>query len=144
MVSMKNILILCTGNSCRSILAEAYINNMSDKWRAYSAGSRPTGEVHPIALEILASQAIDASFVRSKNWLEFTGSDAPHMDVIVTVCDNAAGETCPAWPGYPTTYHWPFPDPAKFSGSDAAARAHFRNVFAMIKKRIDDLLADEG
>ena len=143
MVSMKNILILCTGNSCRSILAEAYINHMSDKWRAYSAGSRPTGEVHPLALEILASQAIDASYVRSKNWHEFTGSDAPHMDVIVTVCDNAAGETCPAWPGYPTTYHWPFPDPAKFSGSDAAARAYFRNVFAMIKKSIDDFLANE-
>ena len=143
MVSMKNILILCTGNSCRSILAEAYINNMSDKWRAYSAGSRPTGEVHPLALETLASQGIDASYVRSKNWHEFTGSNAPHMDVIVTVCDNAAGETCPAWPGYPTTYHWPFPDPAKFSDSDAAARAHFRNVFAMIKKRIDDFLADE-
>ena len=141
---MKNILILCTGNSCRSILAEAYINNISDKWCAYSAGSRPTSVVHPLALETLASQGIDASYVRSKNWHEFTGSDAPHMDVIVTVCDNAAGETCPAWPGYPTTYHWPFPDPAEFSGSDAAARAYFRKVFAMIKKRIDDFLADEG
>jgi arsenate reductase len=141
---MKNILVLCTGNSCRSIMAEAYINNMSDKWRAYSAGSQSAGEVHPLALEMLVSQGFDASYARSKNWHEFSRSDAPHMDVIVTVCDNAAGETCPVWPGYPTTYHWPFRDPAKFSGSDEAARAHFREVFAEIKKRIDNFLAGEG
>ena len=141
---MKNILILCTGNSCRSILAQAYINHVSDKWLAYSAGSQPTGEVHPMALETLTSLGIDASYARSKNWDEFAGADAPMMDVIATVCDSAAGETCPVWPGRPTTYHWPFPDPAKYSGSEEDTRIHFREVFAMIKKRIDNFLACEG
>lgn len=141
---MKNILVLCTGNSCRSILAEAYINHVSDKWQAFSAGSQPTGEVHPLALETLASLDIDAGYARSKNWDEFTAINAPIMDLVVTVCDNAAGETCPVWPGHPATYHWPFPDPAKFSGSNEDTSAHFREVFAMIKKRIDDFLAGEG
>ena len=140
---MKNILILCTSNSCRSVLAEAYINHISDEWHAFSAGSQPTGEVHPIALETLASLGIDASYVRSKNWNEFAGNDAAIMDVIATVCDSAAGETCPVWPGHPTTYHWPFPDPAQFSGSEEDTRAHFREIFAMIKTRIDNFLADE-
>ena len=141
---MRNILILCTGNSCRSILAQAYINHVSDKWLAYSAGSQPTGEVHPMALETLTSLGINASYARSKNWDEFAGADAPMMDVIATVCDSAAGETCPVWPGRPTTYHWPFPDPAKYSGSEEDTRIHFREVFAMIKKRIDNFLACEG
>ena len=141
---MKNILILCTGNSCRSILAQAYINHVSDKWLAYSAGSQPTGEVHPMALETLTSLGINASYARSKNWDEFAGADAPMMDVIATVCDSAAGETCPVWPGHPTTYHWPFPDPAKYSGSEEDTRIHFREVFAMIKKRIDNFLACES
>ena len=141
---MKNILILCTGNSCRSILAQAYINHISDEWLAYSAGSQPTGEVHPMALETLTSLDINASYARSKSWDEFAGADAPMMDVIVTVCDSAAGETCPVWPGQPTAYHWPFPDPAKFSGSDEETRAHFREVFAMIKKRIDNFLTNKG
>ena len=141
---MKNILILCTGNSCRSILAQAYINHVSDEWLAYSAGSQPTGEVHPMALETLTSLGINASYARSKNWDEFAGADAPMMDVIATVCDSAAGETCPVWPGRPTTYHWPFPDPAKYSGSEEDTRIHFREVFAMIKKRIDNFLACEG
>ncbi|NBR50865.1 MAG: arsenate reductase ArsC [Alphaproteobacteria bacterium] len=141
---MKNILILCTGNSCRSILAQAYINHVSDEWLAYSAGSHPTGEVHPMALETLTSLGINASYARSKNWDEFAGAGAPIMDVIATVCDSAAGETCPVWPGHPTTYHWPFPDPAKYSGSEEDTRTHFREVFAMIKKRIDNFLACEG
>ena len=136
---MKNILILCTGNSCRSILAQAYINHISDEWLAYSAGSQPTGEVHPMALETLTSLGINASYARSKNWDEFAGADAPMMDVIATVCDSAAGETCPVWPGHPTTYHWPLPDPAKYLGSEEDTRTHFREVFAMIKKRIDTL-----
>ena len=141
---MRNILILCTGNSCRSVLAEAYINHVSDEWRAFSAGSQPSGEVHPLAIETLESSGIDANYTRSKSWNEFACADAPVMDVIVTVCDNAAGETCPVWPGHPTTYHWPFSDPAKFSGSDDDIRAHFREVFAMIKQRMDNFLTNKG
>ena len=140
---MKNILILCTGNSCRSILAQAYINHKSEEWIAYSAGSQPTGKVHPLALETLESAGIDAGYARSKSWDEFTGPNSPIMDIIVTVCNDAAGESCPVWPGHPTTYHWPFPDPAKFSGSDEDARAYFREVFHMIKNRIDDFLTSE-
>jgi arsenate reductase (thioredoxin) len=140
---MKNILILCTGNSCRSIMAQAYINHKSDEWIAYSAGSQPTGNVHPLALETLESMGIDASYARSKSWDEFTSPNVPIMDIIVTVCNDAAGESCPVWPGHPTTYHWPFPDPAKFSGTDEEARPYFREVFHMIKKRIDDFLTSE-
>ncbi len=141
---MKNILFLCTGNSCRSVLAEAYMNHAAADWQAYSAGSTPTGEVHPMALETLAALGIEADYARSKSWDEFGGSDAPQMDVIVTVCDNAAGETCPIWPGHPTSHHWPFPDPAKFSGSQEETETHFREVFAMIKKQLDGFLADEA
>ncbi|MDA8624447.1 arsenate reductase ArsC, partial [Alphaproteobacteria bacterium] len=118
--------------------------HVSDEWLAYSAGSQPSGEVHPLAIETLESLGIDANYTRSKSWNEFAGADAPLMDVIVTVCDSAAGETCPVWPGHPTTYHWPFPDPAKFSGSDDDTRAHFREVFAMIKQRMDNFLTNKG
>ena len=97
-----------------------------------------------MALETLTSLGINASYARSKNWDEFAGADAPMMDVIATVCDSAAGETCPVWPGHPTTYHWPFPDPAKYLGSEEDTSTHFREVFAMIKKRIDNFLACEG
>lgn len=97
-----------------------------------------------MALETLSSLGINASYARSKNWDEFAGADSPIMDVIATVCDSAAGENCPVWPGHPTSYHWPFPDPAKYSGSDDDTRTHFREVFAMIKKRIDSFLVDEG
>ena len=141
---MKNILFLCTGNSCRSVLAEAYMNYAGDGWQAYSAGSTPTGEVHPMALETLAALGIEADYARSKSWDEFGAADAPQMDVIVTVCDSAAGEACPIWPGHPTTYHWPLPDPAKFSGSVEDTRDHFREVFAMIKKQLDGFLADKA
>ncbi len=141
---MKNILFLCTGNSCRSVLAEAYMNYAGDGWQAYSAGSTPTGEVHPMALETLAALGIEVDYARSKSWDEFGAADAPQMDVIVTVCDSAAGEACPIWPGHPTTYHWPFPDPAKFSGSVEDTRDHFREVFAMIKKQLDGFLADKA
>ncbi|MCH1541524.1 MAG: arsenate reductase ArsC [Alphaproteobacteria bacterium] len=143
---MKNILFLCTGNSCRSVLAEAYLNHAAGKcedggWTAHSAGSDPTGKVHPMAIETLAALGIEAGYARSKSWDVFAGEAAPHMDVIVTVCDDAAGETCPIWPGHPSTLHWPFPDPAMFSGSDEETRAHFRDVFAMIKNQLDGFLA---
>ena len=143
---MKNILFLCTGNSCRSVLAEAYLNHAGKAagWRAFSAGSTPTGEVHPMALQTLADLGIAAGYARSKSWDAFGGGEALEMDVIVTVCDNAAGETCPIWPGHPTTYHWPFPDPAKFSGTADEARTHFREVFAMIKARLDAFLKEQG
>lgn len=141
---MKNILFLCTGNSCRSILAEAYVNHISDRWRGHSAGSTPAGTVHPMALETLARAGIEADYAYSKSWDVFGDLAGPKMDTIVTVCDNAAGEACPIWPGHPVNYHWPFPDPAVFSGSEEAVRGHFNGVFAMIKNRIDSFLADEA
>lgn len=137
-------MFLCTGNSCRSVLAEAYINHASDDWTAYSAGSTPASYVHPMALETLAALGIGADSARSKSWDEFGAKDAPQMDVIVTVCDNAANEVCPIWPGHPATHHWPFPDPAKFSGSQEDMREHFREVFAMIKERLDRFISDEA
>lgn len=111
-------------------------------WRAYSAGSTPTGDVHPMALETLDALRIAAMGVRSKSWDEFAAANAPTMDVIVTVCDNAAGESCPIWPGRPVTHHWPFPDPAKFNGSEEETRAHFREVFAMIKAKLDGFVKE--
>ena len=113
------------------------MNHLGNDWRAHSAGADPTGEVHPMALETLAYYGIAADYARSKSWDEFAAAEAPHMDIIVTVCDNAAGETCPVWPGHPTTHHWPFPDPAKYAGSPDDTRDHFREVFALIKKRLD-------
>ena len=141
---MKNILFLCTGNSCRSVLAEAYMNAASGgQWQAFSAGSTPAGAVHPMALAALKELGLPDAGYRSKSWDEFAGRDASQMHQIVTVCDNAAGEACPVWPGHPATAHWPFPDPATYQGSEDAVRAHFREVFAMIKKRLDGFLADE-
>ncbi|MEC8094681.1 MAG: arsenate reductase ArsC, partial [Pseudomonadota bacterium] len=132
---MKNVLLLCTGNSCRSVLAEAYMNAAgAGRWQAFSAGSTPTGTVHPRALATLKELGLIHTGYRSKSWDEFAGPAAPQMDQIVTVCDNAAGETCPVWPGHPATAHWPFPDPAKYQGSEEAVRVHFREVFSMIKK----------
>ncbi len=140
---MKHILFLCTGNSCRSILAEAYVNHhYKDRWQAYSAGSKPTGAVHPMALEILTDRNISIEGYHSKNWDMFgqqnSGTPMAEMDYIVTVCDNAAGEACPIWPGHPVTHHWPFPDPAKFSGDRVSARQYFENIFDMIIKKIND------
>lgn len=142
MSATKNILFLCTGNSCRSVLAEAYAAHAGNgKWRSFSAGSTPTGAVHPVALQTLRELDLPYDGFHSKSWDVFAGPEAPQMDVIVTVCDNAAGEVCPIWPGHPTTYHWPFPDPAKFEGSEEDTRAHFREVFAMIKAKIDGFMA---
>jgi len=135
---MKNILFLCTGNSCRSVMAEAYFNQAAaGTWRAYSAGSQPTGEIHPLAIQTLKDAGVLFSVPRSKSWSEFEGADALPMDMVVTVCGNAADEVCPIWPGIPTNAHWPFPDPAGFSGSYEDKLDHFRSVFIMIKERID-------
>ena len=142
---MKNVLFLCTGNSCRSVLAEAYMNAAgAGRWQAFSAGSTPTGTVHPKALATLKELGLIHTGYRSKSWDEFARQAAPEMDLIVTVCDNAAGEACPVWPGHPATAHWPFPDPAKYQVSEETVQVHFREVFAVIKKRLDAFLAAEG
>lgn len=112
-----NVLFLCTGNSARSILGEALLNrDGKGRFKAYSAGSFPKGEVHPVALEILDGLGFDSGSLRSKSWDEFSSPDAPQMDFIFTVCDNAAGETCPIWPGHPVTAHWVIEDPAAVEG----------------------------
>lgn len=144
---MKNVLFLCTGNSARSIMAEAYLNHAgAGRYSAYSAGSRPAGKPNPFALETLAARRIDAGAPRSKSWDEFAGERAPLMDVIVTVCDNAAGEVCPIWPtragASPKKLHWSFPDPAAAGGTDAQKRAAFEAVFADIRARIDAFLKE--
>ncbi|MCG8558890.1 MAG: arsenate reductase ArsC [Hyphomicrobiales bacterium] len=141
----RTVLILCTGNSARSIMAEAYINQAGNgAWRAYSAGSQPTGAPNPFALSTLSEAGVSAGEARSKSWDEFAGPGAPAMDVVITVCDNAANETCPVWPGAPRTLHWPFPDPAAVDGSDADKALAFREVFAAIRAKADAFLADEA
>lgn len=143
----RTILFLCTGNSARSIMAEAYLNHAgAPGWRAYSAGSKPAGAPNPLALETLSAHGVPAGDPRSKSWDEFAGEGAPAMDVVVTVCDNAAGETCPVFPAKagaaPEKRHWSFPDPAAAMGSEAEKRAAFESVFAAIRARIDAFLAD--
>jgi arsenate reductase (thioredoxin) len=136
-----NVLFLCTGNSARSILAEVLLNALGEgRFKAYSAGSFPAGKVNPGTLEILDAQGFDTSGLRSKNWDEFAGADAPRMDFIVTVCDKAAGEQCPFWPGHPVTAHWGFEDPAHVTPEDARRRA-FEKVFGEISARIRRLVA---
>lgn len=133
-----NVLFLCTGNSARSILAEAYMNARGGtRFHAFSAGSNPAGRVNPYAIELLASAQIPVEDLRSKAWDEFTLPGAPHMDFVFTVCDNAAGEVCPIWPGQPMTAHWPFEDSAAFVGSPDAIRRKFVDVFLQIRRRID-------
>lgn len=134
---MTNVLFLCTGNSCRSVMAEAALNRRgAGSYRAYSAGSRPSGAVHPTTVELLDELGYPTAGLRSKSWDEFSAPDAPVMDVVVTVCDAAAGETCPLWPGSPRAAHWGFPDPAAFRGDDGARRAYFREIFDTIDARI--------
>ncbi len=145
---MKSILFLCTGNSARSIMAEAYMNRKgAPEWRAFSAGSRPTGTPNPFALATLSAHGIEPEAPRSKSWDEFAAPGAPFMDVVVTVCDNAAGEVCPLWPAKagaaPRKLHWSFPDPAAAAGSDADKHAAFEAVFADIRAMIDQFLAAE-
>jgi arsenate reductase (thioredoxin) len=137
-----NVLFLCTGNSARSILAEAYLNHAGKgRFKAYSAGSHPGGKVNPFALELLASQGIDTAGVRSKSWDEFAKAGAPAIDLIFTVCDNAANEACPVWPGRPVTAHWGIADPAAVEGSDDEKRKAFRRAFSELSARIDAFLA---
>jgi arsenate reductase len=137
-----HVLFLCTGNSARSILAEAYLNSAGrGRFRAYSAGSHPTGKVNPFALELLAKHRIDTAPYRSKNWDEFARPGAPEIDMIFTVCDNAAGEVCPVWPGKPITAHWGVADPAAVTGSDDDKRKAFLRAFTELSSRINLLLA---
>ena len=136
-----NVLFLCTHNSARSVLGEALAStHPSGRFIGYSAGSTPGTRVNPFAAEIAGELGYDSSKLRSKNWDEFALPDAPKMDFIITVCDNAAGEVCPVWPGNPATAHWGFPDPSQVSGSDEDKRRAFRDVMIGLKKRIDMLV----
>lgn len=135
--SALNVLFLCTGNSARSILAEAFLNFAGrGRFRGYSAGSHPTGKVNPFALELLEKNRISIDGLRSKSWDEFAKPGAPELHFVFTVCDNAAGETCPFWPGQPVTAHWGVPDPAAVQGSDAQKRKAFLNAFTQLSTRI--------
>lgn len=137
-----NVLFLCTGNSARSILAEAYLNSAGrGRFIAFSAGSHPAGKVNPFALELLAKTGVDTSSLRSKSWDEFARPGAPSMDMVFTVCDNAAGEVCPVWPGRPITAHWGVDDPAAVTGDDETKRKAFRKAFTALSTRINHLLA---
>ena len=139
---MINILFLCTGNSARSILAEAILNRRgAGRFAGFSAGSRPRGEVHPLALALLRDKGHDVAALRSKSWDEFAALGAPRMDRVVTVCDNAAGEACPVWPGHPAKSHWGLPDPAAVQGSDAEQRHAFAETYAALDKHIAQLVA---
>lgn len=137
-----NVLFICTGNSARSILAEGLLNGMGQgRFRAFSAGSHPKGAVHPLALQELAHWSVPAQDFRSKSWEEFALPDAPHMDFVFTVCDQAAGEVCPVWPGQPLTAHWGMPDPAAVEGPDAVKERAFRDAAITMKRRLELMLA---
>lgn len=137
-----NVLILCTGNSARSILAEALINRWgAGRFHGFSAGSHPKGAVHPLAIELLERMEFPTADLRSKSWDEFAGPSAPTLDFIFTVCDNAAGEMCPVWLGHPMTAHWGIHDPAAAEGSDADKRNAFREAFDALEKRIKAFVA---
>jgi protein-tyrosine-phosphatase len=132
-----NVLFLCTGNSARSIMAEAILNKAgAGKFVAFSAGSRPKGQVHPEAKALLQSLGFDTARLRSKSWNEFATPGAPALDFVFTVCDNAAGEACPFWPGQPMTAHWGIPDPAAAEGSPAEIALAFKDAFRMLSQRI--------
>ena len=138
--SPRNVLFLCTGNSARSIIAEALLNrDGGPRFRAFSAGSQPKGEPHPVALAVLQEHGIDTAGLRSKGWDEFARPGSPQMDLIITVCDSAADEACPVWPGHPATAHWGIEDPAAVTGPGQLQA--FLNAFTHLRRRIDLLLA---
>jgi arsenate reductase (thioredoxin) len=133
-----NVLFICTGNSARSIIAEAVLNRSGQgRFRAFSAGSQPKGQVHPYAIDLLKRLHYDVSVLRSKSWLEFSGPNAPKLDFAFTLCDSAAAETCPVWPGQPMTAHWGLPDPAAATGTEAEIRLAFADTLRMLTNRIN-------
>ena len=133
-----NVLFLCTGNSARSIMAESLLNSRgAGRFRAFSAGSHPKGQVHPLALETLTRHHLPTEHLRSKSWNEFAGADVPPLHFIVTVCDRAAQEICPVWPGHPTTAHWSISDPAAVEGTEDDKRRAFEAVFRELENRIE-------
>lgn len=137
-----NVLFLCTGNSARSIMAEALVTTMGQgRFKGYSAGSKPNGKVNPFAIEQVKKTGYPVDNLRSKSWDEFAAPDAPHMDFIITVCDNAAGEVCPIWPGHPTSAHWGFEDPAAVEGTDEEKRAAFEKIFKQIRTRVNTFVS---
>ena len=136
-----NVLFLCTGNSARSVLAETYLNSAGrGSFKAYSAGSHPTGKVNPFALELLAKHRLPTEGLRSKSWDEFAQPGAPQMSFVFTVCDNAAGEVCPVWPGQPITAHWGVEDPAAATGTDDEKRKAFLKAFTQLAARVNFLI----
>ena len=136
------VLFVCTGNSARSVMAEAALNRLgAGRFEAHSAGSTPAGRVNPFTIELLKKHGYPVDHLRSKSWDEFAGPGAPRMDAIITVCDNAAGEVCPVWPGHPTTAHWGFEDPAAFQGSDDGKRRTFERIYQQIVARVQELVA---
>lgn len=137
-----NMLFVCTGNSARSIIAEGIANHLGrGRFKAYSAGSHPKGAVHPMALEVLAAMRLPTDGYRSKSWEEFAEPSAPQLDFVFTVCDQAAGEVCPVWPGQPMTAHWGVPDPAAVVGDADLQRRAFQNVLLVLRRRIELLFA---
>ena len=146
--TVTNVLFICTGNSCRSIMAEAILTRLSGgRYCAYSAGSHPAGLVNPNTLELLAAKGHDIAGLSSKSWDNFASPDGVKMELIITVCDNAAGEICPVWPGRPANAHWPFADPAVFRGTADEIRTHYAEVYERIDARIKIFLtasADAG
>ncbi|MCQ9379459.1 arsenate reductase ArsC [Methyloversatilis sp. XJ19-49] len=142
MAAPLNVLFLCTHNSARSILAECLLNHLgAGRFRAFSAGSQPSGRVNPFALQALAEAGVDTTGVRSKSWDTFAESGSPEMDLIITVCDSAAGELCPVWPGHPATAHWGYADPSATTGPDAARLMAFRDTMALMRRRLEILVA---
>jgi arsenate reductase (thioredoxin) len=137
-----NVLVLCTGNSARSVIGEALFNVLGKgRFVAYSAGSRPSGMIQPMAAELAADLGYDVSKLRSKSWDEFEGADAPQMDIVITVCDNAAGETCPVWLGSPMVAHWGVDDPAAVEGDESTRRHAYMKAFSELRRRVELLVA---
>lgn len=142
MIEQRNVLFLCTGNSARSIMAEALLGVLGEgRFNAFTAGSHPTGRVQPHAAELATALGYPAERLRSKSWDEFALPDAPRMDFVITVCDDAAGEACPIWPGHPALAHWGVADPAAVAGDEHSRRTAYREAFATLRRRVELLLA---